>query len=94
MSRVMKKSTSTKRTRSRKVNMPDRAKSKSELILTLLHKKDGATIAELMTATGWQAHSVRGFLSGTVKKKFGLALVSQKEAGSDRTYRIDGSERA
>jgi hypothetical protein len=62
--------------------------SKTAAVLTLLKRPDGATLPELMKTTGWQAHSVRGFLSGTVRKRLGLALIS--EAGdSGRRYRID-----
>jgi hypothetical protein len=42
----------------------------------------------MMKATGWQTHSVRGFLSGTVKKRFGLKLTSEKTEGKDRRYKI------
>jgi hypothetical protein len=52
--------------------------SKAAAILKLLKQKDGTTLKELMKATGWQAHSVRGFLSGTVGKKMGLVLTSSK----------------
>lgn len=63
--------------------------SKAATILELLKRKDGATLKELMKATGWQAHSVRGFLSGTVGKKLGLTVVSTK--GEDgRSYSIKG----
>jgi hypothetical protein len=54
----------------------------------LLKRPDGVTLAELMKATGWQAHSVRGFLSGTVSKKMGLAVTSTKAEGGERTYSI------
>jgi hypothetical protein len=55
--------------------------TKAELILKKLKSAKGATIEAMMRATGWQAHSVRGFLSGTVKKKLGLAVTS--EIGKD-----------
>jgi hypothetical protein len=63
-------------------------KTKQDLILSLLSQRNGATIAEMMQATGWQQHSVRGFLAGTVKKKLGLALISSKSDGALRRYRI------
>lgn len=63
-------------------------RTKSETILALLRREKGADIAELVAATGWQAHSVRGFLSGTVRKRMGLDLISERtEAG--RLYRIE-----
>ena len=62
--------------------------SKSETIRGLLTRPDGASIAELSEATGWQAHSVRGYLSGTLKKKLGLTLVTAKDE-SGRRYRLD-----
>jgi hypothetical protein len=67
--------------------------TKAENILTLLRHPKGATIAGLMKATGWQAHSVRGFLSGTVKKKLGFDVISEKNDASERRYRIvEGSK--
>jgi hypothetical protein len=62
--------------------------SKAAKVLDLLRRPDGATLAELMKATGWQAHSVRGFLSGTVNKKLGLAVTSAKAEDGARTYSI------
>jgi len=61
--------------------------SKNAVILALLGRPDGATLAELMTATEWQAHSVRGFISGTVGKKMGLKVESAKR-DQDRVYSI------
>ena len=62
--------------------------SKEQLCLTLLSRAEGASIEDLQQATGWQSHSVRGFLSGAVKRKLGLALVSEKAEGQQRRYRI------
>lgn len=66
--------------------------SKLEQCLTLLRRGEGATIGELMSATGWQSHSVRGFLSGTVKRKLGLALTSSIGPDSIRRYRVSKDE--
>ena len=63
--------------------------TKHDHILMLLSRREGTTIPEMMEATCWQQHSVRGFLAGTVKKKLGLALTSSKTAGEMRCYRID-----
>ena len=64
--------------------------SKTEQILTLLTRKDGATLAEIMKATDWQAHSVRGFISGTLGKKMGLTVASEKGGDGERRYSIKG----
>jgi hypothetical protein len=53
----------------------------------MLHRKQGATIAAVMKATGWQPHSARGFLTAVVRTKLGLTLVSGK-TGEERVYRI------
>jgi hypothetical protein len=62
--------------------------SKTETILELLKQPGGVTSKELMKATGWQPHSVRGFLSGTVSKKMGLTVTSIKTEDGERTYSI------
>jgi hypothetical protein len=62
--------------------------SKKAACLELLGQAEGASLQELMSATGWQAHSVRGFLSGTVKKKLGLRLASSGGEDDVRRYRI------
>ena len=63
------------------------ADSKQDKIIELLRRAQGATIAAIMKATGWQPHSVRGFFAGTVRKKLKLKLVSEKTDGH-RIYRI------
>ncbi len=64
-----------------------RANSKQARVLGLLSRSSGATIATIMHSTGWQPHSVRGFLAAVVRKKLGLKLESEKTAG-ERVYRI------
>lgn len=62
-------------------------KSKCDQVIELLRRNKGASIAELQEATGWKAHSVRGLLSGTVKKRMGLSVTSVKPDG-ERRYLI------
>jgi hypothetical protein len=62
--------------------------SKAAAVITLLKAKRGATIPEMMEATGWQSHSVRGFLGGSLRKRHGLDVISEKRNGEDRRYRL------
>jgi hypothetical protein len=57
-------------------------------MIELLGQDDGVTIAEIVEATGWQQHSVRGAISGTLKKKLGLTVSSEIEEKRGRVYRI------
>jgi hypothetical protein len=68
-----------------------RESSKAYEILNLLRRRSGASIAEMQKATGWQSHSVRGFLSGTVKKRMGLTLKSVQPEKGDRRYIVAGA---
>jgi len=63
--------------------------SKQSRVIAMLQSSSGATIIAMMKATGWQKHSVRGFLAGVVRKRLKLKLESTK-AGDDRIYRIVG----
>ena len=62
--------------------------TKAAQVLDLLKRPNGTTLAELMNATGWQTHSVRGFLSGAVGKKLGLTVVSTKGENGERSYSV------
>jgi len=63
--------------------------SKTARILELLKRPGGATAKELMKVTGWQPHSVRGFLSGTVNKKMRLTVASTKREDGERVYKLE-----
>ena len=65
-----------------------RAGTKQAQIIGMLQRPEGATIAEITEATGWLAHSVRGLISGVLKKKLGLVVGSTKEDGRGAVYRI------
>ena len=70
------------------VQPPKGATSKTDKVLKLLSRSKGVTSIELMKTTGWQAHSVRGFLSGTVRKRMGLVLMTNKDAKGTTRYRL------
>ena len=65
-----------------------RENSKQAEVIRMLQRPEGATIAQICNATGWQAHTVRGTFAGAFKKKLGLTIVSDKAQGSERVYRI------
>ena len=65
-----------------------RQRTKTQIALSLLERSKGASLAEMQNAMGWQAHSVRGFLSSTVRKMPGVILVSDKTANGPRRYHI------
>lgn len=62
--------------------------TKQDSVMALLRRQQGASIEEMMAATGWQSHSVRGWMSGTAKKRLGLEFISEKDADGVRRYHI------
>jgi hypothetical protein len=67
---------------------------KQQVLVDLLTRAEGATIAQIVTATSWQAHSVRGVISGVLKKKLGLHIISEKTKGGERIYRVAAENKA
>ena len=67
-----------------------RPTSKIGQLEAMLRRSEGATIPQLVKALDWQAHSVRGAMSGYLKRKQGLAITASKAEGADRVYRIVG----
>jgi len=62
--------------------------TKQAALIAMLRSNEGATIAEVVAATGWQQHTVRGAIAGALKKKLGLEVTSEKVEGRGRVYRI------
>jgi hypothetical protein len=62
--------------------------TKQSRLIALMRRSKGATLAELTKVTGWQAHSVRGLISGVLRKKQGLTITLDKQAGGKAAYRI------
>jgi len=87
---IEKRQPPTKRAnRSAEAKSTTRESSKISKVAALLRRKEGATIKQLVKATGWQSHSVRGAMSGALKKKLGLKITSSK-TDDVRVYRIAG----
>lgn len=87
---MSKPSTSTraKKTKPASTSGFARVASKQDRLVELLRRPNGATVTELTKATGWQAHSVRGAISGVVKKKLGLNVSTEVVEKRGRIYRI------
>ena len=77
-----------KNTATAKAKPRTRDNSKQAEVIRMLQRPEGATIGQICTATGWQAHTVRGTFAGAFKKKLGLTIVSDKPQGGERIYRI------
>src|SRR5713226_3217365 len=67
---------------------PARDGSKKAQVLEMMRRKGGATLAEIMQSTDWQAHTVRGFVSAALGKKMGITVVSTKSDSGERTYTV------
>jgi uncharacterized protein DUF3489 len=70
---------------------PTRSRTKQETVLGMLRQSQGATVAAIMKATGWQQHSVRGFFAGVVRKRLKLKLGSKRVDGN-RVYQITSTD--
>jgi hypothetical protein len=68
--------------------IPGRGGTKQSAIIAMLQRPEGATIAEIVAATGWQAHSARGMISGALKKKLGLPVTSEKVEGRGTVHKV------
>ena len=73
---------------SEKTDTSARHGTKQAILIEMLNRSKGATIADMAAKTGWQTHSVRGAISGTLKKKLGLSVTSKTVEGRGRVYRI------
>jgi hypothetical protein len=83
-----KKAKATKAATAKDATPTARDGSKKAIVLGMLKRPDGATLADIMSATDWQAHSVRGFISGSLGKKMGLTVESFKRTDGVRAYKV------
>ena len=79
-----------KQTAKQRKTLPKPPSSKLDKIASALRAPKGATIAQLVALTGWQPHSVRGAISGALKKQRGFSITSTK-SGAERVYKIGGA---
>jgi hypothetical protein len=80
--------TDTSVTKRQKDRTQPQSETKVDKVVRLLRRKNGATLTELQKATGWQAHSIRGLLSGTVRKRMGLDVQSELDGKGTRRYHV------
>jgi Protein of unknown function (DUF3489) len=73
---------------SKKAAKSHRGRSKTTTVVELMKRPGGVTLNAIMEATGWQAHSVRGFISGTIGKKMGMSVVSTQAENGERNYSL------
>jgi hypothetical protein len=67
-----------------------RAGSKQDIVIALLRRPEGATLGQMVEATGWRGPSCRGFVAGALKKRLGLAITSTKGPDGQRVYQLPG----
>ena len=84
-----RKTVSSKPSKTARKQPESRPGSKTAEVLELIGRSEGATLQQLREATGWQNHSVRGFLSGAVGKRLGLKLKTGKNQAGERIYRLE-----
>ncbi len=82
------KSKAKRRDTAKPVAAAEGRQTKQAILVSLLQRPEGACIAELVQGTGWQNHSIRGAISFALKKKLGLNIISQRDEGRGRVYRI------
>ena len=85
-----KKAKATKTAKSKEGAAVPREFSKKAIVLEMLRRKEGASLAEIAKATDWLNHSIRGFISGAITKKMGLKVESTKQEGGERRYKVLG----
>jgi hypothetical protein len=87
-SKAKKKAAKPQKQKSAKPAKQKKADTKLQIVIDLLKRAEGATVADIMKATEWQKHTVRGCISGALKKKHGYEIVSEKPEDGDRVYKI------
>ena len=87
-SKAKKKAAKAPKPKSAKPAKQKKADTKLQIVIDLLKRAEGATAADIMKATEWQKHTVRGCISGALKKKHGYEIVSEKPKDGDRVYKI------
>lgn len=90
--KAKKKAAKAPKPKSAKPAKQKKADTKLQTVIDLLKRPEGATIADIMKATEWQKHTVRGCISGALKKKHGYQIVSDKPKDGNRVYKIAASK--
>lgn len=85
--KITKTAARTRKAPTKPAPIPEERISKQNIVLTMLRRQNGASIAEIVEATDWQPHSVRGFFAGALKKRLGIDVISEKNAETgERRY--------
>lgn len=86
--KTRKRRSAPKTRKRRSTKTPEAPKTKQAQLVALMLRRQGAAIGEMASAIGWQPHSVRGAISGALKKKLGLTVITETVAGRGRIYRL------